>query len=246
MKITPASKILLLALAAVGLVAAKEPKYLLEYKYLNKASIYHHYIEGTIERKGEVENIHVQFMRNSELKPESDNKLVLSEWGEKYQGSRLDFSELGLPNPGEKIERVADKLGRVGTVLRYLQGHRYYLNWLVFPGHPIAVGDSWKYNYPLEFNALGKPVKTKCEINYTLDRVLAYKKRFCAKIIAQGTCAGSTASAEVSYGFNSKIFFDIDQGREVDYQATVTWTKADNTRNAREAAKIEIYSILEK
>jgi hypothetical protein len=246
MKKALSSQILVLALAALCLVAAKELKYLLEYKYLNKVSTYHHYLEGTIERKGEMENIHLQFMRNSELKPGNDNKLVLTEWGEKYQGSQMDFSELGLPSPGEKIERMVDKLGRVGTVLRYLQGHRYYLGWLVFPDHAIGVGNSWKYNYPLVFDALGKSVKTKCEINYTLDKVLVYKKRNTAKILAQGICTGADPGGEVSYGFDSKIFFDIDQGREIDYQTTVTWTKANNSRNAREAAKIEIYSILEK
>jgi len=246
MKVRCSRQAMLLALLFLAALAAKEVTYLLEYKYLNKVSAYHHYIQGTIERTGEVERIHLQFVRNEQFTASGEKQYLLKEWGEKYQGSQLDFSELGLPGPGERLEKVVDRLGRVGSVLRYMQGHRYYLNWMVFPDHPLAAGASWKYEYPLVFDAFGKSVRAKCELNYTLEKAMAYKKYFAAKILAQGVCRGQEDTAEVQYGFDAKIYFDIDQGREIDYQTNLSWAKADTAKHLKETAQLEIYSILEK
>jgi hypothetical protein len=246
MKIRRSGQAAFLTFLVLAALAAKEPVYLLEYKYLDKTSAYHHYIQGSIERKGEVERVHLQLVRNAQFTASGEKQYLLKEWGEKYQGSQVDFSELGIPGPGERVEKVMDRLGRVGSVLRYMPGHRYYLNWVVFPDHPLAAGASWKYEYPLVFDVFEKAVRTKCEINYTLEKVMAYKKFFAAKILVQGACRGQDGAAEMQYGFDGKLYFDIDQGREIDYQTNLSWAKADTEKHLKETARLEIYSILEK
>jgi len=233
-------------LGASLLVAAGAARFTLAYAYLDKVSSYHHYLQGSIERKGEVEKIHLQFIRNSQFSASGDKKLWLREWGEKYQGSMMALSEVGLPGQAEKIERLVDKLGRVDSVLRYPQGNIYYLNWLFFPDHPIAAGANWNYKYPLVFDLFGKQVQTNCAMNYTVDKVMVYKKRRAAKIIGTGACHTADATSELQYGFDGKFYFDLDQGREIDYQLNVSWSKADSLKGLKELAKIEIYSILEK
>jgi len=246
MSSSPSRKISFLVSAAIMFLAAAPGLFKLAYNFVNKASSYHHYIEGSIERKGETQKLHLQFIRNGQLSSSGDREYMLREWGEKYQGSRMDLSEIGLPNPGEKLERVIDQMGRVKSALRYSAGHRYYLNWLVFPDHPVPAGKNWNYKYQLLFDVFGKPLRADCEILYTLDKVLAYKKHYAAKILAQGNCKAQDQTTEMQYGFNGKSFFDLDQGREIDYQFNISWLKADGSKNLREIARIELYSILEK
>ena len=238
--------ILLLGLGLVTLAPSSATKYELVYDYLGKTSVYHQYLQGTIEGKAGPEKIHLQFLRNAQITALAGNKYLLKEWGQKYQGSQINFSEFDLPGPGEQLERTVTKYGKVTSVMRYLKGHRYYFRWLVFPEKPIEPGKDWSYDYPINFDVFGKSVRSKCTVNYTLERVMNYKKHLSAKILAQGQCAGRQGPAQLHYDFENKIFFDIDQGREVDYQINLTWTKSDSKKNLQESAKIEIYSILEK
>ena len=140
MKNHPLPKIATLILACLLFLAPAQPRVSLEYSYLDKVGSYHHYIEGTIEGGGVADKIHLQFIRNSQMAGFGMKKFVLREWGEKYQGSQMNLSGIGLPGPSEKVEKVVDKLGRVESVFRYSEGHRYYINWLVFPDHPVPVG----------------------------------------------------------------------------------------------------------
>jgi hypothetical protein len=246
MKRRPFPGVLLLALAGMFALSPGPARFSLEYNYPDKLSAYHHYIEGSIEGAGRADKIHLQFVRDSQMKGFSPKKLLLKEWGEKYQGSQMDLSELGLPGPSEKIERVIDKLGRVENVLKYSAGSRYYLNWLVFPDRPVSAGGIWKYSYPLNFEVFGKTLKAECQTDYALDKIMPYKKRRSAKIQLRGSCSGREGALEIQYGFEGKSFFDLDQHREIDYQLNITWVKSDAGRNLKETAKIELYSILEK
>jgi len=246
MKNHPLPKIAILIFACLLFLAPAQPRVSLEYGYLDKVSSYHHYIEGSIEGSGVVDKAHLQFIRNSQLAGFGQKKYVLREWGEKYQGSQMNLSEIGLPGPSEKVEKVVDKLGRVESVFRYSEGHRYYINWLVFPDHPVPVGNSWKYSYPLRFDVFGKTVKADCQMEYTLDKLMVYKKRRSAKIIIHGNCNAQDPTTELQYGFEGKGFFDLSQGREIDYQINISWAKKDSAKNFKEVARIELYSILEK
>lgn len=246
MKTNPVPEIVCLIIAGLLLFAPSPARVSLNYGYLEKISSYHHYIEGSIEGMGMVDKIHLQFIRNSQLTAFSQNKYLLREWGEKYQGSQMNLPAIGLPGPAEKIEKVVDKPGRVESVFRYSEGNRYYINWLVFPDHPVPAGNSWNYSYPLNFDVFGKTVRAECKMEYTLDKLLVYKKRHSAKILVHGNCSAQDLTTELQYGFEGKSFFDLIQNREIDYQINVSWVKKDTSKNLKEVARIEVFSILEK
>jgi hypothetical protein len=246
MKNQPLLKTICLVLVCLVFLAPSPARVSLEYGYPDKISGYHHYIEGAIEGGGVVDKIHLQFVRNSQFSTFSQKKFLLREWGEKYQGSQMSLPEIGLPGPGDKVEKVIDRLGRVESVFRYSAGSRYYINWLVFTDHPMPVGSSWNYSYPLSFDVFGKTVKAECQMEYTLDKLLVYKKRHCAKILIHGNCSAQDPTTEFQYGFEGRSFFDLSQGREIDYQLNISWVKKDSAKNLKEIARIELYSILEK
>lgn len=209
------------------------------------------YVQGSIEQKSESKQVHLQFVRNWQLSKDKDDKLFLQEWGQKYQGTDIKLSELSLPGPDERVERVMDKLGRVEKVSRYPPGHRYYLNLLVFPAHPVSIGEKWKYDYQLNWDISDKTIPASCQIFYQLDKLSLYREEYyCAKILIQGSCqAYSGKNLVLDYRFQGKAFFDIENGREIDYQMSYSWTKSEQGANepaSSETTRLELYSIFEK
>ena len=227
--------------------AQKENRYQLEYAPSKEVYVYHHYLLGQIEEKGESQAIHLQFLHKWNLSKAQENRYLLKEWGERYQGTSFDLSQLGLPCPGERVERIIDRWGRVDKVLRYPAGHRYYLNLLVFPDHPVPVGKSWEYPYKINFELFGRSIPGSCKIIYTLDKVLNYKKHFCAKILIEAKCqAGAENQPSIDMFWKGKAFFAIDEKREIDYKLKVSWIKINPEENYKEALNIELYSLLEE
>jgi len=224
-----------------------EENYLLEYQPSSQIYLYHHYLQGRLESKKEASTVHLQFLRHWQLSESGQKKLLLREWGEKYQGSSFDLSQLGLPLPGERIERIIDRYGRVVKVMRYPEGHRYYLNLLVFPDHPVPVGKSWKYSYQVQFELYGRSVPGTCEILYTLDKVLDYKNQKSAKILIQARCqAGEQSTPQLDLSYQGKVFFDLTNKKEVDYLLKISWSKIEPEENQKEIANLELYSIFEQ
>jgi len=209
---------------------------------------YNTYLEGTLTRKAETRDIHLQFTRNWQLNRTKEDKYVLQEWVQKYQGSDFELAELGLPEPEIRVEKIMDRLGRIDKVNRYPKGHRYYLGLIVFPDHPVSAGNSWKYEDQLEFDFFGKSAPANCSVIYQLEKILVYRKYYrCAKILINGSCQSIPGSElKLDYRFNGKVFFDMDTGREIDYQLNYSWFKSDPSQNLQESARLELYSILEK
>jgi len=235
-------------LSAVFIFVAGKNGARLFYQPSGKASIYNHYLEGSVLQNGESKNLHLQFTRNWQLKKSKGDKYLLQEWGQKYQGSDFNLSEAGLPGPEERVEKIIDSLGRVEKVARYPAGHRYYLNLLVFPDHPVSAGNSWKYDYQINFDFAGKTVPTSCQAIYQLEKILVYRTNYrCAKILINGFCrSGPDQELTIDYRFQGKVFFDLDQGREVDYQLSYSWSKTQPAQNLKEAVNLELYSLLER
>ena len=240
-------RILFFLLGLISALGSGEEKYLLEYQPSSRVYIYHHYLQGKVESKGEANTVHLQFLRHWNLSESESEKFLLREWGEKYQGTSFDLSQLGLPFPGERIERIIDRYGRVIKVMRYPEGHRYYLNLLVFPDHSVPVGKSWKYSYQIQFELFGRSVPGTCKILYTLDKVLKYKNKNCAKILIQARCqAGTQNTPQLDLAYQGKAFFDLENKKEVDYLLKIYWSKIDPEKNQKEIAELELYSIFEK
>jgi len=227
--------------------AQKESGYQLVYQPHSKIMVYRTYIQGSINRGESEEPVHIQFLLNRQLKIDEAGRYIYWQWGEKYQGSPFDFTELDLPLPGQRVEKVMDKLGRVEKVSRYLPGHRYYLNLLVFPEHPLSLPASWRYDYQLKFELADSSVPASCQIIYRLEKILNYKDYNCAKIQVQGLCQGGKPEDKMfSYQFQGRSYFDIENGQEVDNQINFSWLKLDKPNNLTESAKIELYTIMEK
>jgi len=240
-------KIPLLTILAGIALAQKESSYNLSYQPHPEVMIYRTYIQGGINRGENEEPVHIQFLLNRQLKKDEAGKYIYWQWGEKYQGSPFDFTELDLPLPGQRVEKVMDKFGRVEKVSRYLPGHRYYLNLLVFPEHPLFPPTNWRYDYQLKLELGNNSVSASCQVIYRLEKILNYKDYNCAKIQVQGLCQGGKPEDKMlSYQFQGRSYFDLENGQEVDNQINFSWLKVDKLNNLTESAKIELYTILEK
>ncbi len=248
MRTRPGKKALLLAALGLGAFAAGPNRVNLFYQVSAQPYSYNNYLQGTIERQGETLPVHLQFVRNWQMQKSGKDRYLLQEWGKKYQGGDFNFSEVGLPGPDERVERIMDALGRVDKVTRYPAGHRYYLNLLVFPDHPVAAGDTWKYEDRLNLNLFGKTVPCACAVAYQLENILLYRKNFrSAKILLNGSCRSAPGpNPELDYRFSGKIFFDLDRGRELDYQLNYSWVKSQPDQDLKDTANLELYSIFEK
>lgn len=240
----------LLVILIAGISLAQNSEYELRF-FLDspRTIVYRYYIQGKLETSTELRNIHFQFLDHFEIKERLRNSksYVVQEWGTRYQGTEFNFRALGLPVSGEKLERYMDQMGRVERVLHYPPGHPYYSLPVVFTSHTVRVGQIWKYGFSLSVDIAQRTLTLPCETYYSLDNVLLYKGRTCAKIIINGSC-NSPKDSQLKYSssVNGKLFFDIEKGQIMDFQLTRKWFKQDAQTGLLENLEVEIYSLFEK
>ncbi|GEM_PF-1244365 len=225
-----------------------QEKYDLRYKFTpGKVFHYRKYLEGSLREPNESKVLHLQFLDQWEVTGGDGGEgiFTVKETGSEYQGTRLDLRELGLPAEGEPVERQMDVLGRVARVVHYQKGSRYYLNCLTFPGRPVAVGESWKYNPTLTFTPFGRTVNTPVNIIYTLEKTLKYKGIPCARINFSGSYRHHSETGDVVVGgeISGKAYFDLKEGLEVDYEVKEVRTQRLISERIEENLEVKITSL---
>lgn len=216
----------LCGLIMVGLPASdlkSQEKYNLSYDFTpGKVILHRKYLEGTMRQPGGDRILHLQYLDKWEVAGGESGQTIFTvrQTGSQYKGTRFDLREFGLTPENEPIERRMDVSGRVDEVSHYQKGSRYHLNSLTFPGKPVAVGESWKYSPTITFTPFGRNVNIPVNIIYTLEKVLNYKGRPCAKIVVSGTYRyrSETGDLIVAGDINGKVYFDMREKLEVDYE----------------------------
>ncbi len=227
-----------------------QEKYDLKYDFsAGKVLLQRKYLQGRIQQPGEDKVIHLQFMDKWEVASGGAGQsfFTIRQTGSQYQGTRPDLRELGLPPENETIEKRMDMLGRVDEVSHYQKGSRFHINCLTFPGRPVAVGESWKYSPTITFTPFGRTVSTTFNIIYTLEKVVNYKGRPCAKVAVSGSYKYRSENGDVIVAgeVQGKAFFDMRDKLEVDYEINEIRTERIVSENLERNMVIKITSLKE-
>jgi hypothetical protein len=242
-------------LGLMGLVLVVSPlpaqqKYELKYDFAPGKTFSHRmYLQGSLQQPGEDKVLHLQFLEKWEVVSGDSGQSIytIRQTGLQYQGTKIALREFGLPPENEPIEKRMDVLGRIDEVSHYQKGSRYHLNCLTFPGKPVAVGESWKYSPTLTFSPFGRTVNTPISIIYTLEKVLSYKGRPCAKISISGSYRNKSESGDVMVvgEISGRAYFDLKEKQEVDYELKEARTERLISENKQRSMAIKITSLKE-
>ena len=227
-----------------------QEKYNLRYEFEpGKSAIYHKFVEGVVRETSGDKVIHLQFLDNWEVASgdQGDGLFTVRQTGSEYQnkGAKFDFREYGLPAENEPIERLMDTLGRIESVSHYQKGSRYFINCLTFPGAPVAVGESWKYSPAVTFTPYGRTVSAPVNLIYTLENIIRYKGRICAKISVNGSYLYKNQAGDILLvgEITGRAYFDLENNIELDYEIKEVRSERSPTEKLQKNMMVKVTSL---
>lgn len=151
-----------------------------------------------------------------------------------------DLHDFAMPEPGEKLEVVADNRGRIWKAGNYPSTSIFFVPPISLPEGPVAVGETWTMQ--ATWASRQDMVPFRIDMVSILKGIKACGKSRCADIELSGEVNPQVAP-QVAVAFKSawrgRLLFDLDAG-------TVLWSRIDSEEQfATETTSRKIDSCLE-